>query len=76
MDDFADIDLEHLAEALPKMRRQAEARAEASRAPGEMARLQGLPISADPNSPGSWVSTRWLEGWSSQRRSFISSAPQ
>lgn len=66
MDDI-EIDLEHLVEALPEMRRRAEERAAAGRAPGELARLRGEPISADPNAPGAWTSTRWLEGWSGTR---------
>lgn len=66
MDDI-EIDLERLAEALPEMRRRAEERAVSARAPGELARLYGKPISADPNAAGAWTSTRWLEGWSGTR---------
>lgn len=62
-----DIDLEHLAEVLPEMRRQAEERAAGSRSPGEDARMAGLEIAADPHPAGTWLSARWLEGYSGTR---------
>lgn len=63
MDDI-ELDLEHLAEVLPELRRQAEQRDAAARASGEIARLKGASIHDDPHQPGSWMSRRWLEGWS------------
>lgn len=49
---------------LPELKRMAQERLQTFRGQGMAAKAAGLPITADPHRAGSWVSTRWLEGWS------------
>lgn len=52
-----------------------EARDDALRSEGALAKAAGVPITGCPHFVGSYVSVRWFEGWSgtrAPRREFIS----